>query len=51
MKINDLLEARRNSDHPSQKETRKSKTDLVNKYIGKDGYFISFQERPKNQKA
>ena len=47
MKINDLLEARRNPNHPAQKETRKSKIDLINKYRGKDGYFVSFQQLPK----
>ena len=47
MKISDLTEARRNKNHPSQKDTRVSKVGFINKFIGKDGYYLSFQDLPK----
>ena len=42
MKINDLLEARRNADHSSQPP--RDIYQQVSKYFGKDNIFISFQD-------
>ena len=41
MKINDLLEARSNPDHPSQPS--RDVYDNISKYFGKDNIFLSFQ--------
>ena len=45
MKINDLLEARRNPDHPSQK--RNSVVEQLSKYKDDETIFISFTELKK----
>ena len=53
MKINDLLEARRNKDHPSQQVDRipgkgqKHFNDLISQYLNEDGIYLSFTELPK----
>ncbi len=53
MKINDLTEARRNKNHPSQQVDRipgkgqKHFNDLIDQYLNEDGIYLSFTELPK----
>ena len=53
MKINDLLEARRNKNHPAQQVDRipgkgqKSLYELLKPYMSQDDVYISFTELPK----
>lgn len=47
MRFNDIIEARRNPDHPAQKSTRISTIDTLRKYSNRDDIYVSFTQLPK----